>query len=212
MTVYEEIISAVISGDADSIKSEVNSALGEGSEPGDILEHGLIGGMSIVAERFRSGEMFLPEVIASANAMHGGLDIVKPLLAESDVEGTGKIIIGTVAGDIHDIGKKIVVFLLEGNGYEVIDLGVDVPDEKFAQAVSEYKPNVLGLSALLTTTMPSMGNVINLLHEKGLRDKVKIIVGGASVTEEFARSIGADAYAVDASSGLEWIKKMISRL
>jgi 5-methyltetrahydrofolate--homocysteine methyltransferase len=209
---YEEIISAVICGDADSIKSEVNKDLSEGSKPGDILEHGLIGGMNIVAERFKSGEMFLPEVIASANAMHCGLDIVKPLLAESDKARTGKIVIGTVAGDIHDIGKRIVAFLLEGNGYEVIDLGVDVPDEEFAKAVSEYKPDVLGMSALLTTTMPKMGSVVKLLQEKSLRDNVKIIVGGASVNEEFAISIGVDAYAVDASSGLEWVKKMISRL
>jgi len=167
--------------------------------------------MGIVSKRFREGEMFIPEVIMSANAMHKGLDIVKPLLTESGQKLLGKVVIGTVAGDIHDIGKKLVGFLLEGNGFEVIDLGVDVQNETFAQAILEHRPDILGMSALLTSTMPNMGRVIKLLKDRGLRDKVKVIVGGASVNQEFADSIGADGYAAEAGSAAEWAKKTIAR-
>jgi len=209
MESWDLLVDAVLNGDGISVESEVKKTLGEGANARDILVKGLIGGMRIVGERFGAGEMFLPEVIASANAMHSGLNIVKPLLVESGQEALGRVVIGTVAGDIHDIGKRIVGFLLEGNGYEVIDLGVDVPDEKFAQAVAEHKPDVLGMSALLTTTMPNMGSVINLLKEKGLREKIGIVVGGASVTGEFAKSIGADGFAPEARTGLEWVIKAI---
>ncbi|MFC2062880.1 corrinoid protein, partial [Chloroflexota bacterium] len=183
--------------------------LSEGADPHVIITKGLIGSMSIVGERFKNGDMFIPEVLMSTNAMHKGLDLVNPLLSESDQKPRGKFIIGTVAGDIHDIGKKIVSFLLEGNGFEVIDLGVDVQDEIFVQAIEEHKPDILGMSALLTTTMPNMGTVIDLLKEKSIRDKVKIIVGGASVNQEFADSIGADGYAAEAVSAVEWAKKII---
>ena len=210
MDSYNVLVEAVIKGDENIVESEVNKALNEGNEARDILTKGLIGGMSVVGERFKAGDMFLPEVLMCANAMHKGLNIVKPLLAESDREAMGRIVIGTVAGDIHDIGKRIVGFLLEGGGFEVIDLGVDVPDESFVQAVEEHNPDILGMSALLTTTMPNMGKVIELLNEKRLRDKVKIIVGGASVNEQFAKSIGADSYAPEASSALEWVRKAIA--
>lgn len=210
MVSYDTLVEAVIKGDENIVESEVNKALNEGNEARDILTKGLIGGMSVVGERFKAGDMFLPEVLMCANAMHKGLNIVKPLLAESDREAMGRIVIGTVAGDIHDIGKRIVGFLLEGGGFEVIDLGVDVPDESFVQAVEEHNPDILGMSALLTTTMPNMGKVIELLTEKRLRDKVKIIVGGASVNEQFAQSIGADSYAPEASSALEWVRKAIA--
>ena len=209
MVSYDTLVEAVIKGDINVVESEVNKALSEGAEARSILTKGLIGGMSIVGERFKAGDMFLPEVLMSANAMHKGLDIVKPLLAKSGQKATGRVVMGTVAGDIHDIGKRIVSFLLEGNGFEVIDLGVDVKDETFAQAVAEHKPDVLGMSALLSTTMPSMGSVIDLLKEKELRDKVKIIVGGASVNQEFADSIGADGYALEAGSAVEWVKKRL---
>jgi len=199
-----------MAGDASVVESEVNKALHEGAEARDILVKGLIGSMSIVGERFRDGDMFLPEVLASADAMHKGLDIVTPLLAESDQMGLGKVVIGTVEGDIHDIGKRIVSFLLQGNGFEVIDLGVDIKCEAVFHAVKEHKPVILGMSALLTTTMTNMGKVIDLLKERGLRERVKVIVGGAPVNEEFAKSIGADGYAPEAGSAVELVKKLIA--
>ena len=210
MVSYEILAEGIMRGDASIVESEVNKALSEGAEARHILVNGLIGGMSVVGKRFRAGEMFLPEVLMSANAMHRGLDIVKPLLAKSGQKVTEKIIIGTVEGDIHDIGKKIVVFLLEGNGYEVTDLGVDVKAEVFAQAIEEREPVLLGMSALLTTTMQNMGKTIDLLKEKGLREKIRIIVGGAPVDEQFARSIGADGYAPDAGSAVELVGKLIT--
>jgi len=211
MVSYDALVEAVIKGDINVVESEVNKALNEGAEARSILTKGLIGGMSIVGGRFKAGDMFLPEVLACTSAMHKGLDIVKPLLAKSGQKALGRVVMGTVAGDIHDIGKRVVGFLLEGNGFEVIDLGVDVKNETFAQAVAEHNPDVLGMSALLTTTMPNMGSVINLLEEKELRDKVKIIVGGASVNQEFADSIGADGYAPEAGSAVEWVKKTLSK-
>ncbi|TET66857.1 MAG: cobalamin-binding protein [Dehalococcoidia bacterium] len=210
MVSYEILAEGIMRGDASIVESEVNKALSEGAEARHILVNGLIGGMSVVGKRFRAGEMFLPEVLMSANAMHRGLDIVKPLLAKSGQKATEKIVIGTVEGDIHDIGKKIVVFLLEGNGYEVTDLGVDVKAEVFAQAIEEHEPVILGMSALLTTTMQNMGKTIDLLKEKGLREKIRIIVGGAPVDEQFARSIGADGYAPDAGSAVELVGKLIT--
>ena len=152
--------------------------------------------------------MFLPEVLMSASAMHKGLDIVRPLLAEAGQQAMTRIVIGTVEGDIHDIGKRIVGFLLEGNGFEVIDIGVDIDPEGFARAIAEHKPDILGLSALLTTTMLNMGKTIDLLKEKGLRDNIKIMVGGAPVDEEFADSIGADGYAAEAGSAVDLVKKL----
>jgi len=201
---------AVIRGDAETAKAETSKALEEGAEPRDILVNGLIAGMNIVAEGMESGEMFLPEVLASAGAMHMGLNIVKPLLTTSDKEGLGKVVIGTVEGDIHDIGKRIVGLILEGVGFLVTDIGVNVKAEVFAQAIKEHDPDILGMSALLTTTVPNMGKTIDLLKETRLRDKVKIIIGGAASTEEFAKSIGADGYAPDASSAAKWARQVIA--
>ena len=211
MASFEVLVEAVLKGDQNLVESEVNKALNEGAEARSILTKGLIGGMGIVGERFKAGDMFLPEVLMCASAMHKGLAIVKPLLAKSGQKATARVVMGTVAGDIHDIGKRIVSFLLEGNGFEVIDLGVDVKDETFAQAVAEHNPDVLGMSALLATTMPNMGKVIDLLKEKELRNKVKIIVGGACVTEQFAESIGADGYAPEAGSAVKWMKKATAK-
>jgi len=199
-----------MSGDASVVESEVKKALNEGTDAGDILAKGLIGGMNVVGERFRDGDMFLPEVLMSASAMHKGLDIVRPLLAKSGQSSLGRVVMGTVEGDIHDIGKRIVGFLLQGNGFDVIDLGVDLKAEVFIQAIEEHKPDVLGMSALLTTTMLNMGKVIELLKEKGLREKTKVMVGGAPVSEEFAKSIGADGYAPEAGSAVELVKKLIA--
>ncbi len=210
MASYDALAEGVVKGDENVVESEVNKALSEGAEARDILVKGLIGGMSVVGKRFGAGEMFLPEVLMCANVMHKGLDIVKPLLAKSGQKAMGGIVIGTVEGDIHDIGKKIVGLLLEGNGFEVIDLGVDVKAEAFAQAIGKHNPDILGMSALLTTTMLNMRKTIDLLREKGLREKIRIVVGGAPVNEEFAKSIGADGYAPEAGSAVELVKKLLS--
>ena len=188
----------------------MQQALDDGTEAPDILTNGLIAGMEIVGRRFKAGEMFLPEVLLSASVMHQSLDLINPLLAKSGHKVLGRIVIGTVAGDIHDIGKKIVAFLLEGTGYEVFDLGVDVKPDEFAQAVVEHSPDIVAMSALLTTTMPYMGTTIELLKEKGLREKLKIIVGGAPISEQFASSIGADGYALEAGSAVELVKKLMT--
>jgi len=211
MSSYESIVDGIMKGDVDIVEAEVNKALDEGAKVRDILMKGLIGGMAVVGERFGAGDMFLPEVLMSASAMHRGLNIIKPSLAASGQKAMGSIVIGTVEGDIHDIGKRIVGALLEGSGFEIVDLGVDVPSGTFTQAVEEHKPNILGMSALLTTTMPNMGKTIELLKKKGLRNNVKIIVGGASITQEFADSIGADGYAEEASSAVELVKKLIAK-
>jgi 5-methyltetrahydrofolate--homocysteine methyltransferase len=211
MVSYDALNEAVIKGDGSVVQAEVNKALSEGAKARDILVKGLIGGMGVVGERFGAGEMFLPEVLMSAHAMHQGLDIVKPLLAKSGEKALGSVVIGTVEGDIHDIGKRIVGFMLEGNGYEVTDLGTDVKAEAFVKAIEEHKPDILGMSALLTTTMPNMGKTIDLLKEKGLRGGVKVMVGGAPINEEYARSIGADGYAPEAGSAVELVKKLLPK-
>jgi len=206
---YDALVEGVIKGDESVVESEVNKALSAEVEARDILSKGLISGMSLVGKSFGAGEIFLPELLISAIAMRRGLDIVKPLFDKTDQKVIGRVVIGTVKGDIHDIGKRIVGFLLEGNGYEVIDLGVDIEADRFAQAIEDYKPDILALSALLTTTIPNMGSTIDFIQEKGLREKIKIIVGGAPVNEEFAKSIGADGYAPEASSAVELVKKLI---
>jgi len=208
---YDALKQAVLTGDEATAVAEVKKALAGKADPGDVLNNGLIAGMEVVGKKFRSGEMFLPEVLLSAEVMHKGIDILNPLLAKAGRKDTTTVVIGTVEGDIHDIGKKIVALLLEGNGYNVIDLGVDVKGEKFIEAVEKYKPQILGMSALLTTTMPHMGEIIQTLKAKKLRDKVKVIVGGASVNAEFAKSIGADGYAVEAGTGVELAKKLLAK-
>jgi len=212
MVTYAALNEAVIEGDVGAVESQVSRALDEGIDARSILVSGLIAGMEVVGKRFTSGEMFLPEVMVSGEAMHKGLDILRPILAKSGQEELGTIVMGTVEGDIHNIGKKIVCFLLEGNGFKVIDLGVDVKADVFARAIEEYNPNILGMSALLTTTMLNMGSTIDVLKEKGIRERVKIIVGGAPITEEFAKSIGADGYAPEAGTAVEWVKRAIISL
>jgi len=210
MAKYDVLKQAVLTGDESTAVAEVKKALAGKADPGDVLNNGLIAGMEVVGKKFRAGEMFLPEVLLSAEVMHKGIDILNPLLSKAGRKGIATVVIGTVEGDIHDIGKKIVALLLEGNGYNVIDLGVDVKVGKFIEAVEKNKPQVLGMSALLTTTMPYMGVVIKTLKEKKIRDKVKVIVGGASVNAEFAKSIGADGYAVEAGTGVELVKKLLA--
>ena len=211
MANYDAMRQAILAGDEKIVEAGVKTALAEKRAASDILTNGLIAGMEVVGKRFRAGEMFLPEVLFSAQAMHKGLDILNPLLSKEGARAAGTVVIGTVEGDIHDIGKKIVALLLEGSGFTVFDLGVDVKTQSFIDAVEKHKPDILGMSALLTTTMPHMGEVINRLKEKKMRDKVKVVVGGASVNEAFAESIGADGYAVEASSGVELVKKPLAK-
>lgn len=211
MVTYDALKEAIIAGEEKAVEAQVRKALAEGGKAPDILKNGLIAGMEVVGKRFKAGEMFLPEVLLSAEVMHKGLDILNPLLAKTGHRGLGTIVIGTVEGDIHDIGKRIVGFLLEGTGYNVIDLGVDIKAETFAQAIEKHKADILGMSALLTTTMLNMGKTIELLKEKGLRAKIKIIVGGAPINDQFARTIGADGYAPEAGSAVDLVKRLLAK-
>ena len=167
--------------------------------------------MDVVGEKFRRDEFFMPEVLISAKAMQAGMDILRPKLIETGTKLAGKIVLGTVKGDLHDIGKHLVGMLMEGAGFQVIDLGIDVPSEKLVEAVKSNRPNILGLSALLTTTMPRMKEIIESLVEAGVRDKVKVMVGGAPLTEKFAKDIGADGYAPDAASAVEKARELIGQ-
>src|SRR6202166_3069264 len=196
------------------LKEEVELAtrifLGRRWSPEQVLNGALVEGMRIVGIDFRDVIVFVPEVLLAANAMKGGMEILRPLLAETGVEPIGKIVIGTVKGDIHDIGKNLVSMMLEGAGFEVIDLGINNPVEKYLDALDKHKPDILGMSALLTTTMPYMKVVIDTLKEKGLRDKFIVLVGGAPLNEEFGKAIGADAYCRDAAIAVETAKSMVA--
>src|SRR6056297_1021670 len=198
-----KISEKLISGDVEGLKQMTEETLQTDINPGDILNQGLLPGMDTVGQRWKDGDMFMPEVLRCAKAMSGAMDILRPKLAESDMGNAGTLVIGTVAGDLHDIGKDLAAMMFEGAGYKVINIGIDQPNENFVKAVKEHKPKVLGLSALLTTTMPRMGEVINSLKEAGIRDQVAVIIGGAPVTEEFANEIGADLYAPNAGSAVD---------
>ncbi len=184
-------------------------ALDEGVGPEAIISDGLIAGMAVVGERFKKNEFYVPEVLIAARAMHACMDILKPLLEESGVKPVGKVIIGTVKGDLHDIGKNLVAMMLQGNGFEVVDLGVDVAPEKFIDSVKETGATVIALSALLTTTMPGMKQTIDALQAAGVRDNVKVMIGGAPVTQKFSDEIGADGYAPDAASAVDLAKVLV---
>ena len=209
MSQIEAIYTAVLEGDAAGAKSGVNAALAAGLNPETILKDGLIAAMGEVGRLFEENEYFVPEMLVAARAMQAGLTLLKPHLAAGGAVATGKVVIGTVKGDLHDIGKNLVAMMLEGAGFEVIDLGTDVSPEKFVKAVLEHKPQLVGMSALLTTTMPGMGNTVKALTEAGLRQQVKVMIGGAPVTEAFARQIGADGYSTDASSAVRLAKALI---
>lgn len=198
----QAISNGVIAGKIDEVKALAEQALSEGISPEDIMTQGLVVGMDAVGERWKNDEMFMPEVLRSAKAMSGAMDLIRDQLADTDSQ-VGTMVIGTVEGDLHDIGKDLAGMMFEGAGYKVVNLGVDVPTDDFIQAVKAHKPQLLGLSALLTTTMPRMGDIINELKEAGIRDEVTVIIGGAPVTEDFAQSIGADIYAPNARSGVE---------
>jgi 5-methyltetrahydrofolate--homocysteine methyltransferase len=183
-------------------------AIDGGITAGQILNDGLLAGMDVVGKRFGANEIFLPEVLLSARAMHAGMDLIKPLLIADEVPALGKVVIGTVKGDLHDIGKNLVGIMLSGAGFEVIDVGTDVPAEKFVEAAETEGASVIGLSALLTTTMSGMKEVIDLVREKGLEGKIKVIIGGAPLSQAFADEIGADGYGYDASNAVTIVKNL----
>ena len=209
--ILEKISGAVFEGDSEKTESLVQKAMDEGISAKDILDNGLVLGMGEVGARFKRGEMFVPEVLMSAEAMHTGLELLRPALAESGAERSGKIMLATVKGDLHDIGKNLVGMMCEGEGFEVIDLGFNVSPEVIVQKIKEHQPDVVGLSAMLTTTMRAMGHTIKAVEEAGLRDKIKIIVGGAPVDQEFAERIGADGYGSNAVSGPELARNLLGK-
>jgi 5-methyltetrahydrofolate--homocysteine methyltransferase len=203
------IYEAVVRGDRNAAEAGIKKAIEEGAAPDLILNKGLIKGMDEVGKRFESGDFFVPEMLIAARAMKAGVAILTPLLVNSGVKPIGKVVIGTVAGDLHDIGKNLVGLMLEGAGFEVIDVGSDVSCERFIEAVRNEKPNLLGLSALLTTTMTGMTEVLKKLNESNLRDTLKVFIGGAPVTHTFAEQIGADGYADDAASASRKAKELL---
>jgi 5-methyltetrahydrofolate--homocysteine methyltransferase len=205
----ENLREAVIAGSRKQTVELTTQLLSAGYKAPNILTDGLIAGMNIVGERFKCGEFFVPEMLVASRAMQSALDILKPTMVDADIKPLGTVVIGTVRGDLHDIGKNLTAMFLEGTGFRVIDLGVDVPADKFVDAVKEHQPDLVGMSALLTTTMGYAGEVIKALEATGLRSKVKVIVGGAPVTAEWATRIGADAYAPDAASGAERCKELL---
>ena len=207
----DELKQSVIKGDMKGTQDLVNQALNKGVEAGNILKDALIPAMDEVGNRFEKGDFFVPEMLIAARAMKAGIEILKPLLADSGVESAGKVVIGTVKGDLHDIGKNLVGLMLEGGGFEVIDLGTDVSGEKFIEAVKSQKPHILGMSALLTTTMTSAVDVIKSLEKEGLRSKVKVMFGGAPVTEGYVEQIGADGYAPDAAVAVKKARELLQK-
>ena len=205
----ETIYQAVLDGDAPAAESAVKEALAANVPAEDILQKACIPAMGEVGRLFEEGEKFVPEMLISARAMQKSVALLKPLLAQGNIQAVGKVIVGTVQGDLHDIGKNLVGMMLEGTGFEVIDLGTDVTPSKFVEAVKTHHPQLIGLSALLTTTMPSMKKIVDALQEAGLRGQVKVLIGGAPVTEAYANQIGADGYAPDASSAARKAKALM---
>jgi 5-methyltetrahydrofolate--homocysteine methyltransferase len=206
----EKLYSLLSQGKMDEVKKLTQEALDGGESAEAILKQGLIPGMEQIGIRFKNGDIYIPEVLIAARAMHAGMDVLKPILSKSNTPMAGKVVIGTVKGDLHDIGKNLVAMMLEGGGFEVVDLGVNVPPEKFLKAVNEHQPQVVAMSALLTTTLKDMKNTIDVIKQAGRKDRVKTIVGGAPVTEKFANDIGADAYAPDAASAVDAVKSLLT--
>lgn len=210
----DELVGQIHDDLYDGLKDEVAEGteilLERGWSPDKVLNEALVGGMAIVGVDFRDGVLFVPEVLLAANAMKGGMEILRPLLAETGAPPVGKVVIGTVKGDIHDIGKNLVAMMLEGAGFEVIDIGINVPVEQYLEALEQHKPDILGMSALLTTTMPYMKVVIDEMKKKGLRDDYIVLVGGAPLNEEFGQAVGADAYCRDAAVAVDIAKAMIA--
>lgn len=207
---FEELGSAVMNGRSNIVQELVQKAIDAKVEPTSIINDGLISAMNVVGKRFKSGEMFVPEVLMCAKAMNAGMEVVKPLLVGDDTISRGTIVIGTVKGDLHDIGKNLVGMMFESSGYNVVDLGVDTDPQDFIDAVKEHKAEILCLSALLTTTMPAMKDTIEAVKEAGIRDQVKILVGGAPVTQDYADEIDADGTAQDAAAAVEFVEKLLN--
>jgi 5-methyltetrahydrofolate--homocysteine methyltransferase len=205
----EKLYTALSQGKTDGVEKLVQEALERGESAERILKDGLIPAMDRIGIKFKNGEIYIPEVLIAARAMHAGMAVLKPILSKSTSSMAGKVVIGTVKGDFHDIGKNLVIMMLEGGGFEVVDLGIDVPIDRFIEAIRKDEPHVVGLSALLTTTMREMKNIIQAFETAGLRNQVKVIVGGAPVTEKFAKEIGADGYAPDAASAVDVVKSLL---
>ncbi len=207
--ILDQIVRELFAGNAKAVAELVEKALNEGFSPQEVLNDGLIKGMNEVGVKFKANEIYVPEVLIAARAMKAGMEILRPKLVETGVEPVARMVIGTVKGDLHDIGKNLVAMMMEGAGFEIIDLGIDVPAEKFIQAVREHKPQIVGMSALLTTTMIQIRENIKAFREAGIRDTVKIMVGGAPVTQKFADEVGADGYAPDAASAVDKAKELL---
>lgn len=203
MAKYQELADAIIKGDNTASKEMAEKLVADGVAATEILNEGLVPGMNVVGAKFKANEMYIPEVLIAARAMHAAMDIIKPLLAEGGSEMKGTVVVGTVQGDLHDIGKNLVCMMLEGGGFQVVDVGVDIPAEKFVEETKKSGAKVVGLSALLTTTMPAMKDVIEALKADDATKNVKVMVGGAPLTQEYADSIGASGYAADASSAVD---------
>jgi 5-methyltetrahydrofolate--homocysteine methyltransferase len=209
MVDLKELSEVLFRGDVSKVKEITLRALQEKIEPKEILEQGLIKGMKVVGIKFKNNEIFLPEVLLASQAMYGGLELLQPRLTKSGVRAIGKVIIGTARGDLHDIGKNLVTMMLRGGGFEVIDLGNDISPEKFLEATQKHKPDIVSISALLTTTMIGMADVITTLERADLRNGVKVMIGGAPVTQEFANEIGAEGYAPDAASAVDKARELL---
>lgn len=207
----EKFFQAISMGKMEEVKALTQRALDGGVTPAKILQEGLIKAMDRIGLLFKNNEIYIPEVLIAARAMHAGLDVLRPILAKSTTTAAAKVILGTVRGDLHDIGKNLVGMMLEGGGFEVVDLGIDVPSEKFLESARDKEAQVIGMSALLTTTMLQMKTTIDLIKAAGLQKEIKTIIGGAPVTAEFAQKIGADGYAPDAASAVQVVKGLVSR-
>jgi len=210
MRALTEIAASVEAGDSARVKEQTRKALSQGYRPEKILDDGLVQGMSVIGEKFKNNEVFIPEVLIASRAMNVGLEILRPLFSPDRAHLRGRIILATVKGDLHDVGKKIVGMMLEGAGFEVIDLGIDVSMVKIVRAVKTNRPSVLGLSALLTTTMSYMRDVVEAVEHARLRSRVRLVIGGAPVTRSYADEIGADGYAPDAAAALELVKRLLA--
>ena len=209
MADFEGLATAIINGKAPVAAELTKQALDEGTDASDILTKGLVAGMNVVGHKFKNNEFYVPEVLIAARAMKAAMEHLRPALAKTGVEPVARVAIGTVRGDLHDIGKNLVAMMMEGAGFEIIDLGVDVKPEQFVQSVQDKRANVLCLSALLTTTMPAMSDTIKALDDAGVRGNVKVMIGGAPVTQNYAEEIGADGYAPDAASAVDQAKTLL---
>ena len=210
MNLLQQLSEHILNGEVQRVAELTRQAINEGLHPRQILDEGLIAGMTVVGEKFREHELFLPDVLLAAKAMYAGLDLLKPLMVNENIRAVGKVVIGTVQGDLHDIGKNLVGIMLKGAGFEVIDLGNDVSPERFVAAAQQERADIIGMSALLTTTMPVMKSVVQLARERQLYGKVKIIVGGAPLSSEYAKEIGADAYCFDGMNAVECAKQFVA--